>query len=228
MPDLDSLQERLLHRFNNISLLEEALTHPSTGNPKLGEVNYERLEFLGDSVLGLVVTEMLMKSFHDEPEGDLAKRRAALVCREALTQIARQVSLGNHILMTDGEEASGGRENPTNLENVMEAVIGAIYSDGGLPAAKTFIEHYWKPLSQTMKTPPKDPKTALQEWAQGNGKPIPDYEVIKTEGPSHSPLFTIEVNVAGLPTYQASASSKRVAEREAAQRLMDHITSSYL
>lgn len=221
---LSILETTLLHRFSDRRFLEEALQHPSMGSHKDGVLNYERLEFLGDAVLGLVVTEMLMHGFTAEPEGDLAKRRAALVCREALTGIASQLKLGNYLKMTDGEAAAGGRENPANLEDSLEAVIGALYLDGGLPAAQAFILQYWGPLSQSMSTPPKDPKTALQEWAQARGRSIPSYQTVIAEGPAHAPTFTIEVQVQGLPSYRASATSKRIAEREAAKLLLEHIS----
>lgn len=225
MPEpIKNLEAVLLHQFSNPLLLEEALLHPSTGNQKDGAINYERLEFLGDAVLSLVITEILMQRFIEEPEGDLAKRRAALVCREALSGVARELQLGNYLVMTEGEAASGGRENAANLEDSLEAVIGALYLDGGLSAVRPFIDTYWLPLLEAMPIPPKDPKTALQEWAQARGKPVPSYEVTAVEGPSHAPVFTVKVVVEGAPVYQASANSKRLAEREAARLLLEHIT----
>lgn len=224
MPLITELEASLYYTFTDKSLLEEALMHPSMvadiRNSK--QSSYERLEFLGDAVLGLIIADLLVRCYPDEAEGDLAKRRAALVCHETLAQIAGFIHLGSHIKMADGEESSGGRENPANLEDSLEAVVGAIYRDGGIEAAKQCVERFWAPLAEKMKKPPKDPKSALQEWSQAQGKGIPEYTVIMVEGPPHAPIFTIEVKVDSYTPCSARGSSKRVAEREAAKRLLEN------
>lgn len=211
------------YKFKDEALLEEALTHPSFCANKKSKVNYERLEFLGDAVLELVVSEYLYEQFPDDSEGDLAKRRAALVCGESLTEIARNINLGSMIKLGAGEESTGGRENSANLENVAEAIMGAIYLDGGIEAAREFILKNLGPVSEKMLQPPSDPKTQLQELLQSDGKPVPEYKIIEQEGPAHNPIFTVQVSAEGFKPEKASGSSKRVAEREAARKLLDKI-----
>lgn len=223
---MQPVQNLLGYNFTKKELLKEALTHPSISkqeNSGAKSFNYERLEFLGDSVLSLVIAEMLLNNYPDEKEGHLAKRHAALVRGEALTAVAASLKLGDFIYMTHGEEYMGGRSNSSNMENVLEAIIGAIYMDGGLKAAQDFIVRNWTALMEGMKEPPRDSKTALQEWAQGRGLPIPVYEIVKTSGPSHNPDFEVSVNVKGLDVVTASGSSKKKAEKEAAQKLLEII-----
>lgn len=220
------------YEFKNKALLEEALTHPSLGRELEGRAaksrevrirHYERLEFLGDAVLDLVISAYLFSTYPEEKEGDLAKRRSALVCGETISHIALSMQLGRYILMTEGENSTGGRDNASNLANVLEAIIGALYLDAGLEETTRFIHRYWLSFAQNMKTPPRDPKTILQEWAQGRKKPIPEYKVVKNTGPSHAPTFTVQVLVAGIPIVEGTGSSKRLAEREAARILLEQI-----
>lgn len=213
------------YQFKNPLLLEEALTHPSysADNNRIRQ-SYERLEFLGDSVLGLVISEMLFEIFPDENEGALAKRRAAVVCGESLSKVAETINIGQKIRMSGGEEANGGRNNVTNLENALEALIGAIYLDGGLGEAEKFVKTHFGELVKTMAEPPKDPKTTLQEWAQAKGLPVPIYETIEQTGPSHAPVFTIQAKINGLEPVQAKGASKKKAERDAAQLMLERIT----
>ncbi len=221
-----TLEQILEHQFANQKLLEKALTHPSLNRSNFeGQkiFNYERLEFLGDGVLGLVIAELLFSLFPDENEGALAKRHAALVRGETVTEISRALGIGEYIVMADGEEQTGGRDNASNLENTMEAIIGAVYLDGGLEPVKQFILKHWTLKAQAMKTPPKDPKTALQEWAQARKFPIPEYKSIKTEGPAHAPIFTIEVCVSGQASVQATGASKKIAEKKAAASMLDKL-----
>lgn len=211
--------------FKNKALLEEALTHPSVSykNAQNIIVNYERLEFLGDAVLGLVIAELLIHAYPEEDEGALAKRQAALVRGEALARIAASMNISQYIRMAEGEEAMGGRVNPRTMENALEAVIGAMYQDGGLDIAKEFIMRHWGPLVTLMGMPPKDAKTALQEWAQSKGYPIPVYEVTQTDGPAHAPMFTVRLQLPGAMPTEAKGESKKKAEKEAAKQMLDQL-----
>lgn len=221
---LAPLVEALGHRFERGELLTEALTHPSArarrGASRRG---YERLEFLGDRVLGLIVAELLWRRFPDEAEGALTQRHTSLVRREALTKVAKAVGLGDHIILSAGEAAAGARANPSVLADVCEAVIAALYLDGGLPVAMRFVERWWEPALTKLGAPPRDPKTSLQEWAQGRGRPLPIYSTVAVEGPAHRRVFTVTVTVDGLPPATASGSSKRAAEAAAAAAALDAI-----
>ena len=158
---MQNLAAMLGYEFRDEGLLSRALSHPSLGK----EGSNQRLEFLGDAVLGLVVAEMLYALYPTEQEGELARRLAALVRGETLAQAARDIGLGEVIKMSASEAASGGREAASNLEDAMEALIGALYLDGGIEAAKAFILPRWEKLAATLASPPKDAKTSLQEWA---------------------------------------------------------------
>lgn len=207
------------HHFSDPSLLEEALTHRSV--EAADRQDYERLEFLGDRVLGLVVTEMLMNSFPDEREGSLARRLAALVRQETLAAVSREIGLGAHLRLSRGEADGGGRENEAILADVCEAVIAAIYRDAGLEAARRFIERHWQQRVVAADSPPQDAKTALQEWAQGRGLGLPGYVVVARSGPDHAPAFTVRVEIAGGPSAEGQGPSKRVAEQAAARRALE-------
>lgn len=214
---LAPLIDALGHRFEHMELLTEALTHPSASSRRGAKHRgYERLEFLGDRVLGLIVAELLWRRFPDEAEGALTQRHTSLVRREALTKVAKAVGLGDHILLSAGEAAAGARANPSVLADVCEAVIAALYLDGGLPAASRFVERWWEAHLAKLGAPPRDPKTALQEWAQARGRPLPAYHTVAVEGPAHRRTFTVTVSVDGLPPATANGSSKRAAEAAAA------------
>lgn len=219
---INQVAEALGHAFSTPRLLEEALTHRSA-TPRRAE-GYERLEFLGDRVLGLVVTDMLLAAFPDEQEGALARRLAALVCQETLADVARELGLAPHIRLSRSEADSGGRENDAILSDVCEAVIAAIYCDGGLDTVRPFIERHWAGRLAAAIAPPQDAKTALQEWAQGRGLPLPDYSIVDRKGPDHAPEFTVSVSVKGKPATEGTGSSKRAAEQMAASRLMATVT----
>ena len=210
------------HQFSDPALLHEALTHPSASAQGR---SYERLEFLGDRVLGLAVADLLLARFPDESEGDLARRLAALVTREPLAAVARELGLSRHLILAKSEEDTGGRENPAILGDCCEAVIGALYLDGGYELARDFIARHWAALIEADITPPQDPKTALQEWAQAMKKPLPHYRVTAMEGPPHEPVFRIEVSVEGLPPVAASGPTKRAAERAAAEEFLRRLGS---
>lgn len=209
------------YAFADPALLEEALTHRSA----VGRATdaYERLEFLGDRVLGLVIADMLMEAFPNENEGALARRLAALVREDTLAAVARDIGLGAEIRLGAGESESGGRENNALLADVCEAMIAAIYRDGGLEPARRFIETHWSARLAAESAPPQDAKSALQEWAQARALPLPSYRVVEREGPDHAPVFTVAVEVEGKPAATASGASKRIAEQAAARKLLDEI-----
>ena len=217
---LDALSARLGHRFDRPALLRQALTHASgLARGRHGD-SYERLEFLGDRVLSLVVAELLFDRFPHEREGEIARRHSALVRREALAEVAAGIDLGAAILLSRGEAETGGRENPAILADVCEAVIAALYLDGGLVCARGFIERHWRPRIEAAARPPMDAKTTLQEWAQGRSLPLPSYREVGREGPDHGPVFTVEVTVVGQAPLRATGASKRAGEQAAAARLL--------
>ncbi len=221
--DLEQLASRLSHRFKRKRLLCEALTHPSAaGDPTQ---SYERLEFLGDRVLALIVSDLLLGRFPQEAEGALARRLSALVRRETLAKVALSINLGDHLILARSEQEAGASENPALLANACEAIIGALYLDGGLAAARDFVLPLWTPLLEAEPTPPQDAKTALQEWAQGRGLALPEYREVRREGPPHEPVFTVEVSVIGQPPARAQGRSKRLAEQAAAARLLAELGS---
>jgi ribonuclease III len=211
------MQHSHRHHFRSPELYDLAMTHRGVH----GEVNNQRLEFLGDRVLGLVVAEMLYAAFPEAREGDLAKRHAALVCGDTLAAVAEKIGLGDEMILSDSELGTGGRGNISNLEDACEALIGALYVDGGLEPARHFITTHWQDLLTAMITPPKDPKTALQEWAQGQGLGLPDYREVGRTGPAHAPEFVIEVTVQGYAPFTGRAASKRAAEQIAAKALLE-------
>jgi len=214
---LAQLEETLGHHFARQDLLVEALTHPSAVRRRgISKRGYERLEFLGDRVLGLIVAELLWRRFPREAEGELTRRQTHLVRREALAEVAQAMGLGAQLIVSAGEDAAGVRENASVLADVCEAVIAALYIDGGLPAARHFIEMRWEPRLNALGAPPRDPKTSLQEWVQARGLPLPAYRTVAMEGPAHRRRFTVTVNVEGLDPATASGTSKRAAETAAA------------
>lgn len=225
------LQQIIGHQFTSSALLTEALTHPSALVPERGrgrrakivKHGYERLEFLGDRVLGLVVAEMLWRRFADEPEGMLTRRLTHLVRRETLARVAATIGLGDHLIFSRAERASGAAANPAILADACEALIAAIYLDDGFATASCFVHRFWEPLIAAMNGPPCDPKTALQEWAQARGLGLPRYELVATAGPDHAPLFTVAASIAGGETATATASAKRTAETGAAAALLEQL-----
>jgi ribonuclease III len=210
------------HRFADPALLVEALTHASAvPRAKAHRVRgYERLEFLGDRVLGLIVAELLWRRFPDEAEGALTRRHTHLVRRETLAELARGIGLSAHIIMSAGEAGAQTQGNPAILADVCEAVIAALYLDGGLAAAHAFIEAHWGRLIEADAAPPRDPKTALQEWAQARGRGLPRYATLRVEGPAHARRFTVSASVEGLEAQSATGTSKRAAEVAAAAALL--------
>ena len=195
-----------------------ALTHSSAG-----EDNYERLEFLGDRVLSLVIADTLYKAFPNETEGDLARRHTALVNGDILAQMGRKINLGDHIEFSESEKLAGGAENNNILCDVVESVIGAIFLDQGFDTAQDFIINLFGDDVLKIKEPPIDPKTALQEYTQSKALGLPLYTVLKTDGPDHAPIFTIEVSVDTIGKAEATAASKREAQKQAAEKLLRKI-----
>ena len=222
-PELKALAGRLGHGFARPAVLEQALTHASAAQDSGGET-YERLEFLGDRVLALIVADLLLERFPQEAEGPLAQRLADLVRRETLARVAQSIGLGAHLRLAKASDAGGERENPAILADACEAVIGALFLDGGLAAARGFVEPAWRPLLEEAQRPPQDAKTALQEWAQGRGLPLPEYRETERSGPDHEPVFTIEVSLPKLGGETGQGRSKRQAEQAAAERLLARLT----
>lgn len=220
------------YRFARPELLAEAVTHPSALIPeaargrrrkRASRRGYERLEFLGDRVLGLVVADLLWRRFAEEPEGHLTRRLTHLVRAETLARVAGTIGLGAHLVLSPAEAAAGAAANPGILADACEALIAAIYLDGGFDAAAGFVRRFWEPLVGEMGGPPSDPKTALQEWAQARGLALPTYELVATSGPDHALSFTIAARLAGHDSATATASSKRIAEARAAALLLDRL-----
>ena len=220
--NLTILSQRLGHDFSKLETLNTALQHSSL-SLRGPEGSYERYEFLGDRVFGLVIAEFLLLRFPNETVGDIAKRHAALVCQEALVRVANYIKLGEFIDMSRGEEISGGRANLRVLSDCCEAVIAALYLDGGLGPAKKFIVAQWSHLVDETANPPKDPKTALQEWAQARTLPLPKYLELSRKGPDHKPIFVIEASVDGHSPVQATGTSKQKAEQYVAKKLLDKL-----
>lgn len=219
-----TLEDVFGHRFQRTDLLVQALTHSSTGGDA---PTYERLEFLGDRVLGLIVARILYDGFPSENEGSLAPRFTKVVQRDALARVAETIGLGSHMILSDGEDQAGGRTNPALLADTCEAVIAALYMDGGLETAERFVRRYWSPLIDEDEKPPQDPKTALQEWAQGRGLPLPDYQETSRSGPDHAPVFSIQATVQGHPSASGRGASKRAAEQDAALALLKDIRADH-
>ena len=214
------LEEVLGYRFANAALLERALMHTSLRQTK-SDPSYERLEFLGDRVLGLLIAELLMDRFPNSTEGKLAPRLSSLVSGRMLASIARTIDLQDFVQVGQGENAAGTHRRSSVLADCMEAVIGALYRDGGLDAARGFVWGTWAPLID--EADPKVARMELQEWAQKRGLPLPVYVVVDRDGPAHTPVFTIELTVEGQSPVRATGGSKRTAEQEAATRMLEAI-----
>jgi ribonuclease-3 len=216
------LEARIGRTFRKKALLIEALTHTSAieRNRTKKAIDYERFEFLGDRVLGLIIAEHLHRTFPDEGESSLAPRLNALVNRQACARAARRVDLGSALILSKSEQDTGGRDKETILADACEALIAALYLDGGLKAARAFIELAWAEEFAAVGEAPRDPKTTLQEWAAQRKRANPRYEVVQRSGPDHKPHFVIEARVEGVQSGRGEGGSKRDAEREAARALL--------
>jgi ribonuclease III len=221
-----ALEARIGRTFKSRELLQEALTHASTGERKGRPANYERMEFLGDRVLGLVVAQHLYETFPNASEDTLALRLNALVSRAACARAARRIALGEALSISGSEERTGGREKETILADACEALIAAVYLDAGasgLKAARQFILTAWDGEFDAVRAPPRDPKTMLQEWAAARRKANPAYTVVERIGPDHAPHFIVEAQVEGVRAARGEGASKRDAERAAAKAMLEKV-----
>lgn len=215
-----ALMARLGHSFKDESLLDLALCHPSAVSGAAEGASNQRLEFLGDRVLGLVIAEWLLGEYPAAEEGELAVRLNALVRKEACAGVAERIALGPCLALGPGEERGGGREKTAILADACEAVIAALYLDGGLGAAERFIKTEWAGLIAGPARARRDAKTALQEWTQALGRGIPTYREAGRFGPDHAPVFTVRVEIAGLEPITGEGGSKRQAEQAAAGAML--------
>jgi len=214
------LEDAIGYKFKDRSLLDRAMTHSSAVQEHGARFSYERLEFLGDRVLGLVIANLLFEKFEGEPEGGLAPRLNALVNRDACASVARKLSLDRYLILDPAEEKAGGRAKTSILSDICEAVLGAVYLDGGLKPATRLIETCWGPLLKSVGKRPKDPKSALQEWAQGQGFATPSYEIVGQVGPDHAPEFAARVLVGEFEPVEGRGLSKQDAQRAAAKLML--------
>ena len=221
---MKSLEEKLGYTFRDQSLLENALTHSSCANESKGRLqSNERLEFLGDSILGMVVAEHLYRNHPDLTEGDLTRTRAALVCEESLVEVAKELSLGEYLHLGKGEEAGGGRRRPSIQADAVEAVLAAVYLDGGIGSARKIIQRYILCREIEGLTRPRDYKTALQELVQRESGQVLKYRLTGSEGPDHDKRFFVEVDLNGTPIGSGKGHSKKEAEQMAAKSAIQHL-----
>jgi ribonuclease-3 len=219
--DLQRFSARIGHEFRRPDLLVQAVTHASTSSPGRGD--NQRLEFLGDRVLGLVMVEALLAADPDATEGQLAPRYNALVRRETCAAIARETGLGEALKLGRSEMVSGGRRKEALLADALEAVIAAVYLDSGFATARDLVLRLWGDRIGEVKADARDAKTSLQEWAQARGLSPPDYTVLDRSGPDHQPVFRVEVRLGNGEAEVATAGSKRQAEQAAAEQLLRRI-----
>ena len=217
-PPLAELEQKIGHAFADRDLLTRALTHTSKAAGRNG--SYQRLEFLGDRVLGLAVAEGLYAALPDADEGDLSRQLAGLVRRETCAAVAATWGVGPHLILGQGEVMGGGRRNQTILADVCEAILGAVYLDAGCDAARALVEAHFRPAEPGTAPRGRDAKSTLQEWAMSRSLPIPTYAVVERTGPDHAPHFRMAVQVEGLEPGYGEGTSKRVAEQAAAGSLL--------
>lgn len=219
-----AVETALGYTFKDKPRLERAMTHPSAlSASEIVKHSNQRLEFLGDRVLGLIIAERLFQRYPAEREGALAPRLNRLVKKAACAEAVRRLEIAQYIVMAENEVRAGGREREGTLGDVCESLIAAIYLDGGLKAARSFIEKAWEPQFNAPPKRVKDNKTLLQEWAQARGFGLPVYKVVHRKGPDHAPVFTISVEVQGAGAAEGTAESKQDAERAAAGALLDEV-----
>jgi ribonuclease-3 len=213
-------EERIGYEFADKTLLEHALTHISalSGKSRIG--SYQRLEFLGDHVLGLVVSDMLFRAYPKADEGELSRRLADLVRKETCADVGRTIDLGEALKLGASEISAGGRRRTAILADACEAVVGAVYLDGGYPAAAALVERLWGERMRATARALRDPKTLLQEWAQGRGLPPPMYREVERKGPHHDPEFRVSVELPDHQPAEGLGRSKRAAEQAAAAAML--------
>ncbi|NJO54340.1 MAG: ribonuclease III [Bacteroidales bacterium] len=218
---LEQFESSIGYVFVDRSLLDLALTHVSAASGARARLDsYQRLEFLGDHVLGLAVSAMLYRAFPDADEGELSQRLADLVRKESCAEVAQDWQVGPYIRLGPGEVQTGGRRKAAILANICESVIGAVFLDGGYGASEAFVERHWSKRMMAPVVPVRDAKSALQEWAQARGLPPPFYRVVERVGPDHSPRFTIAVELPDMPVVEGGGRSKRLAEQSAAEEFL--------
>ena len=219
-----ALDTALGYRFKDRALLERALTHSSVRangrSTRAASADNQRLEFLGDRVLGLVIAELISEAFPAANEGDLARRFNHLVRGETCAAVARGWGIGTFLLVSDSEAESGGRDKENILADACEAVLAAVFLEAGFETARKLVRQHWSPLLSQLPVEPADAKSTLQEWAQAQGLPVPVYREIKREGPDHAPMFTAEVRIDHKRGATGSGANKRAAEQEAATSLL--------
>jgi ribonuclease III len=215
------LEGRIGYRFAEAAMLEIALTHISALKGARNRAgSYQRLEFLGDHVLGLIISDMLYRAFPKADEGELSRRLADLVRKETCAEIARNIDLGAAIRVGSSEHNAGARTRPAILADVCEALIGAVYLDGGYKAAEELVDRLWQERLRATAQPLRDPKTVLQEWAQARGLPTPAYREVARSGPDHNPEFRVAVQLPALAPAEGQGRSKRAAEQAAAAAML--------
>ena len=217
-----AIEARIGHAFSDPSLLATAFTHVSAlkKSARSRADSYQRLEFLGDHVLGLIVSDMLYRAFPKADEGELSKRLADLVRKETCADVAKSLGLLEGIKLGAVGAGAGARLRTSVIGDICEAVIGAVFLDGGYPAAAQFVQRNWEERMRTLKRPLRDPKTVLQEWAQGKGLPTPVYREVERTGPHHDPRFRIAVDLPGLAPAEGHGGNKRAAEKAAASAMI--------
>jgi ribonuclease-3 len=215
------LEKRLGYRFKSQALIERALTHASVKGSKNAREDNERLEFIGDRVLGLAIVEILNEEFPEASEGELARRYNRLVKGETCAKIGRALGLGSFMVLSDSEAESGGRHKPTILADAVEAVLGAIFLEAGFNKARDVVRRLWEGEGEPHPKASVDAKSALQEWAQGQGLALPHYVEIERTGPDHAPFFITEVRIKGRQPARGEGASKRAAEQAAATALLE-------
>lgn len=218
--DYSSIEKLIQYKFKDSSLIKEALSHPSMrGISDFKGGDYERLEFLGDAVVNLVVTKNLYLDFPDLDEGELAKIRAYFISKDFMVEKAIEMNLGDHIIMAFGEESSGGRENPNNLENVLEAIMGAVFLDGGLDESTKIIERIWGKIDPALSMN-ANPKSTLQELSQDMNYGLPAYEVVEKTGEMHAPTYKVAVKAGDDLVEYGMGTNIKMAEKEAAKNMI--------